>query len=107
MSIAERKELWSQRIQDFRNSGQTQAAWCEANEVSLNQLKYWLKQIPISEKQANTSGLQWVKVSSVGTILQEEQEILRITVGAASVEVKPGFTPSFLADVVRTLHSLC
>jgi transposase len=27
MSIAKRKELWSQRIQDFRNSGQTQANW--------------------------------------------------------------------------------
>jgi hypothetical protein len=72
--MSKRQQMWSQRIQDFRNSGQTQAA---------------------------SSHLQWVRVQVVEAAAPEEQEILRITFGSASVEVKPGFTPSFLADVVR------
>jgi hypothetical protein len=39
-----RKE-WERRIAVFRASGQTQSKWCEANEISVHQLKYWLKRI--------------------------------------------------------------
>ncbi|WP_444860329.1 IS66 family insertion sequence element accessory protein TnpA, partial [Heyndrickxia sporothermodurans] len=36
-----RKE-WERRIALFKASGLTQSKWCEINEISIHQLKYWL-----------------------------------------------------------------
>ena len=33
--------LWRKRVSDLRSSGVTQAAWAEANHVSLYQVHYW------------------------------------------------------------------
>ncbi|PTY87963.1 IS66 family insertion sequence element accessory protein TnpA [Heyndrickxia sporothermodurans] len=36
-----RKE-WERRIALFKASGITKYKWCEINEISIHQLKYWL-----------------------------------------------------------------
>lgn len=44
----ENKELrykWEARIASYKSSGQTQAKWCEANQISMHQFKYWYKKI--------------------------------------------------------------
>ncbi|WP_223836746.1 IS66 family insertion sequence element accessory protein TnpA [Paenibacillus oceani] len=36
------RQLWAERIVEFRASGMTMAAWCSAHQCSIDQLKYWL-----------------------------------------------------------------
>jgi hypothetical protein len=31
------------RIADYKASGQTQAKWCESNDISIHQFRYWMK----------------------------------------------------------------
>lgn len=36
------KKIWEERIQDYRNSGISLAAWCRIHEISLTSMKYHL-----------------------------------------------------------------
>jgi hypothetical protein len=94
---------WERRIAIFEASGETQVKWCAANDLNVHQLKYWLKKIkgPKSTHE-NKSKFNPVLLEETAT-----NDTLEIKVGLASVEVRPGFDPSFLADVVRTLKTLC
>lgn len=105
MSKAELRKEWELRIADFRASGQTQSKWCADNHVKLHQLKYWLKKFE-NMNQISTTSPKWVSVT-LDEQHAESKDTLQIHIGQASIEVKPGFDPSFLADVVRTLRSLC
>lgn len=103
-SNPELRKKWERRISDLRSSGQTQGNWCKANDISIHQLKYWIKRIEGSEYKPKTSS-QWVPVELEDTT--DKNETLQIKVGFASIEVKPGFNPSLLADVIKVLKSLC
>lgn len=97
---------WERRITVFRASGQTQSKWCQVNNLSLHQLRYWLKKIELGMKLAVEPSAKWLPVS-MDESPEEPNETLQIKIGQASIEVKPGFNPSFLADVLKTLKTLC
>ncbi|MDR6999666.1 IS66 family insertion sequence element accessory protein TnpA [Neobacillus niacini] len=99
-----RKE-WERRILVYRSSGQTQANWCKANDISIHQFKYWLKRIEGLESKTKPSS-QWVPIELEDST-DENSETLQVKVGLASIEVKPGFNPSLLADVITVLKTLC
>ncbi|MDL0421959.1 IS66 family insertion sequence element accessory protein TnpB [Caldibacillus thermoamylovorans] len=105
MSKTELQKEWELRIADFRASGQTQSKWCADNHVKLHQLKYWLKKLE-KTNQISIPSPKWVPIT-LDEQHAESKDTLQIYIGQASIEVKPGFDPSFLADVVRTLRSLC
>jgi hypothetical protein len=105
MEKAELRKEWERRISVFRASGQTQAKWCATNDLKEHQLKYWLKRIEGSNSKQKSKA-QWASVS-IEEVVEEPNDTLQIKIGEASIEVKPGFNPSFLADVVRTLKNLC
>lgn len=102
MSQVELRRQWEQRVADYRESGQTQAKWCAENHVKLHQLHYWLKKFK-SESSSSTTSPIWVSVTMDDPF---NGDSLYIKIGQASIEVRPGFDPSFLADVIRTLRSL-
>lgn len=101
----ELRREWELRIAEFKASGQTQAKWCAANNVKLHQLKYWLKKTKSKNGSSATSS-HWVPVT-MDDSFDESKDTLHIKIGQAAIEVKPGFDPAFLSDVVRTLRSLC
>ena len=44
----QRQQQWTERIRDYQASGRTMSAWCDAQGVTLHQLKYWLRKIDSS-----------------------------------------------------------
>ena len=42
-SRAERSEFWRDHVEGWRRSGQTQAAYCAEQGVSVKSLAYWLR----------------------------------------------------------------
>ena len=58
VSNPELRKEWERWIVVFRSSGQTQTKWCKANEISIHQLKYWMRKIEGSKSRSKT-GTQW------------------------------------------------
>lgn len=103
---AELKIQWEKRISDLRVSGQTQSDWCKSNNVSIHQLKYWIRKI---EGPRNTRELnpKWVPMEIDNDSPEVSNETLQIKVGQATIEVKPDFDPTFLTNVIKVLKTLC
>lgn len=98
-------ELWESRIAEFKASGQTAKAWCAAQELKVHQLYYWFRKFK-SENKYVEKELQWLSVEIGALETTEPQEALPIRVGKATIEVRRGFDPQLLLDVVKTLSVL-
>lgn len=102
MEKTELQMKWESRIADFKASGQTQIQWCEANNLKLHQFRYWLYKI--EKKKSSSSKTEWISVTVEDTA-QTASETVQIKVDQAIIEVKPGFNPSFLREVVKALKT--
>lgn len=107
--VMEKTELqieWKRRIDAFKASGMPQAKWCAMNDLKVHQLKYWLKKIGDSNPNERPK-TKWTSISFEETTEKDSSESLFIKISEASIEVKPGFNPSFLTDVIKVLKTVC
>ncbi len=107
MAREETAELWVARIEDYRASGERVAEWCKRHQVTPRQLWYWMRKLRKAEQQTPpASKAQWVSLRLDETAAAGASPLL-VRVGAATIEVRAGFDPSLLAEVVGALKPLC
>ncbi|MEB3104068.1 IS66 family insertion sequence element accessory protein TnpA [Ferviditalea candida] len=106
MTQEELQQIWAARIKDYRASGERVSAWCERQGVTQRQLWYWMKKLKRLEQEKSADQPLWLSVH-----VDEDTTIpsssLLVTVGSATIEVRAGFEPSLLADVIKTLKTVC
>lgn len=61
VELAELRDGWRARVGEFRASGQTGAAWCEAHQIKEHQLWYWIRKFPV-EQSPKESFSNWIPV---------------------------------------------
>ncbi len=99
-----RKE-WESRVVEYQASGQSGSAWCAANNLKSGQLWYWVNKLK-QEEAKDSPATKWVPLE-VRESSDGSEKSLIIKVGQAVIEVKPGFDPTLLTEVVRSLKPLC
>lgn len=108
MSRSKLQKEWEGRIAHYKASGMTQAEWCQHQDLSIHKLKYWLYKVDRPKHNDNKKP-NWISLaiedepSSTNDLI----ETIQIKIGQATVEVKPDFDPTFLANVVKVLKSVC
>lgn len=101
-----RRELWHERIKEFRASGQSVAAWGQAQGLKEHQVRYWLRRLsPVAK--ADVGAATWLPVRIAEEEYQKAPTGVVVRVGDAAIEVSPGFNRALLADVVETLLGRC
>ncbi len=99
MTKVERQTFWETTIAEFKASGQSVLTWCADQNLRPHQLWYWLRK----EKQTSSeNALSWLPLDLSDAGLQSS---ILVRVGRVAVEVRPGFDPKLLLDVVKTLIS--
>lgn len=97
MTKADIKIQWAARIAEYKASGQSVPVWCAEQGVKPSRLWYWLRK----ERQASSgTEISWLPLDLSEAGLQTS---LLVRVGRVAVEVRPGFNPKLLVDVVNTL----
>lgn len=103
--LQERRQQWEERVAAYRSSGQGVREWCAGNGVKPERLWYWLRRVETGRREGQSSA--WLQaVVSFGTVAGEQAGLL-VKVGKASVEVRPGFDPDLLREVVGALSAAC
>lgn len=97
MTKAEQQNLWAARVEEFRMSGQSVPAWCTDHDLKPHQLRYWLR------KKVRTSSETTFSWLTLDLSEADFQSSLLLRVGQVVLEVRPGFDPKLLLDVVKTL----
>lgn len=102
----ELRQKWAERVANFRASGQTTTEWCAANDIKVNQLRYWLRKHKKQEEE-NSSDMAtpWLSVGMEHLAGASGSVVVKI--GKAVLEVKPGFNKKLLQEVVSALTELC
>ncbi|MEK3885694.1 helix-turn-helix domain-containing protein [Paenibacillus sp. PL2-23] len=99
----DRRQLWESRIAAYRASGQKATAWCTQNQINRRQLYNWMRKFADEGSGGDTA--PWVAIE-----VREQPVVsssLVIQVGAVTIEVRSGYDAALLADVVRTLKTVC
>lgn len=95
MTKEEQQTTWADRIAAFKASGQSVPKWCSKHDIKPSQLRYWLRK----EAKAVETPTRWLPLS----LSDVEPAPLLIQVEQAVIEVRPGFDPELLLNVVKTL----
>src|SRR5690606_40841733 len=69
MTRHERRLMWQERVDQCRASGMSVAAWCRENEVSEQQMYYWLRKFRSEETDAVEDDIQWIQLDRKSTRL--------------------------------------
>ena len=105
--MEERRARWKALLDNYKTSGERVEAWCKRHQVTERQFYYWRRKLrQVDEPLLPTVKSQWVSLRLDEPVASPEHTLL-VKVGAATIEVRPGFEPSLLAEVVRTLQLLC
>ena len=102
MSKEEVRIQWEARVQEFRNSGLTAAEWCRVHHLNVNQFRRWIHKFPQQNVGEETSSsIRWLSVKTENHVASVPT--ITVRVGVAHVEVRDGFNPVLLKQVVQAL----
>jgi transposase-like protein len=97
---------WRAIVMAYKTSGQTQSQWCQANNVNLNNLRYWLQKdkptVTTPEKSC-----QWLTLEVDAPEATIHNQQLTLQIGPVCLRVNPGFNPQFLIEVVKAIIAAC
>jgi len=97
---------WSERVRQWRASGETAQAFAAGREFKWTTLRYWASRLrhkpsSVSVEVASTHPVRMAHV--VRTSPQPTEGTVVVRIGAAQVLVKPGFDGALLRAVVDAL----
>ena len=95
-------EQWKQRILDYQESGLTMKAWCTVKNIPFHQMKYWIRKLSLSKRKRQTTS--WVTVTPTPDPSPENPTLI-VHIGGVTIDIRPGFDPSLLSQVVRVLEA--
>jgi hypothetical protein len=111
MTRAEKRKEWKDIINRYRSSNESVEKWCAANNVKPDRLWYWLRKHRTDNDTDKATGIvrsnQWLPVEVCEHLAIEPSDTVTVKIGKARVEVKPGFEPMLLSQVVRVLIASC
>ena len=103
--IAEKRRLWEQQIQQWKDSGLSQSEFCRIHNLKAHQLTYWKKRFDRTQAPVSLVELQWgstlqsspgLKAATLRLILNEHYRI----------DIERGFDPLTLQQLVLALRQL-
>lgn len=95
------QELWEERIKNYEDSGLSIKSWCETNEIKLHQFNYWRRKFKKKQEVQNTL----IPIDLSQMTLKDDSSI-KLNIGKINLEIKSGFNPSLLKEVLKVLIEL-
>lgn len=98
--------MWKERVSAYKESGQSVRSWCKDNDLKEYQLRYWLEKYDLQEKKKHVDK-KWILVDVKEIPPAHKDSVITVKIGQAIMEVKPGFDPVLLKNVVQALNVKC
>lgn len=94
------REIWEKRLREWRASELSQAEYCRQKGLRIKSFAYWKRKEKPEQKEVGFVGLSIPTIERV----QDESPVRVILKSGYVIEIKDGFAPSTLRDVVRVLE---
>ncbi len=105
MSPEERKQLWQQRIDAYKASGEsTLKTWCSQNQIGYQSMYQWMKRLNSESSVAAQPSTQWMALCPPSSHSDSDSS-LHIHIGNVSIEIKENFNRTLLQEVLEILQN--
>jgi len=109
MSKNEKVGLWSERIREFRSSGQTCRDWCIEHQIPVSTMTYWIRKLK-KEKISSEADKEpvFAKLPSESEIAMRDtaQGTAAVSIlisGCIRIEAAPSCPPELFQVLIRAL----
>lgn len=103
----EDRKLWTDRINDYRDSGLTATRWAEDRAVAVHKLRYYINKFNKEKKlelNQECKKIAWASVIPKKSIIESKSNNpLKIIIGKATIEVDSEFDQDLFESIVRIL----
>src|SRR5579871_4318965 len=103
--MTETEEKWAERVRQWRAGGLSASEFAQGQGFEPSTLRYWASQLKRRDKapaKPPAARVRMIRVRRVESHARVE-EVMVVAVGAARVEVRPGFDPALLRALVEAL----
>lgn len=106
MKLEENREIWINRVNDYRFSNLTQKAWSEKNGVSVSALRYWIRNLDeesvVASNNSAFTGFEFASVS----VSRDNISSLVIEINDVKLSITGDYDEVLLLRLIRTLKKL-
>lgn len=108
MTRTEKRIEWKARIDAWKASGLSAAAWCREQDVIPSQMYYWIRSLNDNKADHPTSETQWLTVDMKEEPLNfHSGDPVLIHIDSMSIEVRQGTDMELLSNVMDLLRNRC
>ncbi len=100
----DKQRFWSDRIAAWKDSGLSQQKYCDQEQLTYTTFVYWRGRL----KQLADDGSNSGKVNFIPLMFKQERDAkltLQIN-GRHGVDIRPGFDPALLGQVIRAVQQV-
>ena len=99
-----KRELWQERICNYRNSGLNAQTWCQQNKLTISSLHYWINKLNKESLELDSCfEHEFVPITQVGVPMSLSAPIV-IRYQNLSIEVFESCHPDTLRNVLEILN---
>jgi hypothetical protein len=100
------RAAWMKHLAEMKSSGMSGKAWCAHEGISYHKYRYWRDRIGSPGKIAAQATPTWVELSPAAVVpIPASSDALVVRIGEVVVELRLGFDPELLREIVRALAS--
>lgn len=101
------EQVWRRRIDAWHQSGLSQKAFCERNNLALSTFSLWRHRLSKPAKQTNpvSACIEIVPVARVQAMVVPTPPVVVVVGGRYRVELAEGFQRETLLDVLQVLEA--
>jgi hypothetical protein len=104
----QRQHEWQVRVSDFQSSGLKMTHWCSANQVNLEQMKYWTRKFKkVSAVAPIAPSKPFIPLTALEPDSRTTNSSLVVRIGLASIEIQPGFDSQLLHEAIEAISRSC
>lgn len=92
---------WRERLDDFSHSGLGVEGWCAAHDLPSHRFYYWRSKLSKSTPMPDSDHVDWLSLPICPA--PQRESTLTVRIGAASIDIAPGFDPALLRAISLAL----
>jgi len=102
--LEQKRIYWKQQIEQWQQTGLSQAEYCRRNNLKHHQLVYWKKRYVETQTEVSFAAVQLADLFDIPT---SDQASLAVVIDHhLKVEIKEGFDPQLLRQVIAVLRGI-
>lgn len=105
MKLEENKEIWIERVKEFKASNLSQVAWSKVNGVNVSGLRYWLRKL----NHANIltpEAVSIVEFASVSITEDNSFSPIQIEINSIKLSISNNYDETFLLKLINSLRKI-